>query len=47
MAEAASKGRNGERDALHIRLPFGTGLRVSEALQITLAHLQQFEGRPV
>lgn len=47
LADAVSKGRNGDRDALLVRLLFETGLRVSEALQITLAHLQQFEGRPV
>jgi integrase/recombinase XerD len=45
----AVKGNNrqGERDELLIRLLFETGLRISEALQITLAHLQQFEGQPV
>lgn len=47
MAEAAAKGRRGERDALLIRMLFETGLRISEALSITLAHLQQFEGQPV
>lgn len=47
MADAAAYGRKGERDQLFVRLLFETGLRVSEALQITLAHLQRFEGRPV
>lgn len=47
LAEAAGRTRRGERDELLIRLLFETGLRVSEALQITLAHLQVFEGRPV
>lgn len=47
LAAAAAKGRKGERDELLIHLLFETGLRISEALQITLAHLQQFEGRPV
>lgn len=47
LASAVAQDRHGERDELLIRLLFQTGLRVSEALQITLAHLQAFEGRPV
>lgn len=47
MVEAVSTNRQGERDGLLIRLLFETGLRISEALSVTLAHLQQFEGQPV
>jgi len=47
LIAAASHGRKGERDGLLIRLLFETGLRISEALQITLKHLESFEGRPV
>jgi integrase len=47
LAAAVAPSRHGERDGLLIRLLFETGLRISEALQITLNHLQQFEGRPV
>jgi integrase/recombinase XerD len=47
LADAAAPGRKGERDGLLIHLLFETGLRISEALQITLKHLEQFEGRPV
>ncbi|MBI4322562.1 MAG: tyrosine-type recombinase/integrase [Chloroflexi bacterium] len=47
MAAAAARTRHGERDELLIHLLFQTGLRVSESLQITLAHIQTFEGRPV
>lgn len=47
LCQAVKAKRQGERDELLIRLLFETGLRVSEALQITLSHLQQFEGRPV
>jgi integrase len=39
--------RYGERDGLLIRLLFETGLRISEALALTLQHLDHFEGRPV
>jgi integrase len=46
MVAAASASRHGERDGLLIRLLFETGLRISEALSVTLAHLQQFEGQP-
>ena len=47
LVEAAGRNRQGERDELLIRLLFETGLRISEALQITLKHLETFEGRPV
>ena len=47
LAAAAGQRRHGERDALLVRLLFETGLRISEALQITLQHLERFEGRPV
>ncbi len=47
LANAAAISRRGERDALMVRLLFETGLRISEALQITLKHLEQFEGQPV
>lgn len=46
LAEAAAPTRNGERDGLLIHVLFETGLRISEALQITLRHLERFEGRP-
>jgi len=47
LCYAVKDNRQGERDELLIGLLFETGLKVSEALQITLAHLQQFEGQPV
>ena len=47
LVEAVARNRQGERDGLLIRLLFETGLRISEALQITLKHLETFEGRPV
>jgi len=47
LCQAVSEQRQGERDELLIRLLFQTGLRISETLQLTLTHLQQFEGRPV
>ncbi len=47
LCQTVQQNRQGERDELLIRLLFETGLRVSEALQVTLAHLQQFEGQPV
>lgn len=47
LATAAGEGRHGERDALLIRVLFETGVRISEALQVTLKHLERFEGHPV
>jgi integrase len=47
LIEAVGGSRHGERDGLLIRLLFETGLRISEALQITLRHLERFEGQPV
>jgi integrase/recombinase XerD len=47
LAMEARKRRNGERDSLFILLLFQTGLRISEALSITLAKIGQFEGKPV
>jgi len=47
LAEEARKGRNGERDSLFILLLYQTGLRISEALSLTPAKIDQFEGKPV
>lgn len=47
LAEAASRARNGARDRLLIRVLFETGLRISEALQLTPSRIQHFEGEPV
>jgi integrase len=47
LVEAVGTSRHGERDGLLIRLLFETGLRISEALQITVRHLESFEGKPV
>ena len=43
---ALQSPRKGERDALLIRLLFQTGLRISEALSLTPAHVQIIDGRP-
>lgn len=43
---ALESPRKGERDMLLIRVLFQTGLRISEALRLTPAHLEVFEGRP-
>jgi site-specific recombinase XerD len=47
LVDAVASPRHGERDGLLIRLLFEAGLRISEALQITLKYLESFEGRPV
>ncbi len=38
--------RTGDRNALLVRVMFQTGLRISEALSLTPAHVEIFEGRP-
>jgi integrase/recombinase XerD len=47
LAKEAEKGRQGVRDSLLILLFFQTGLRISEALSLTPASIQKFEGKPV
>ena len=47
LSETALKGRQGVRDSLLILLLFQTGLRISEALSLTPACIQRFEGKPV
>lgn len=47
LAAAARKRRNGERDYLFILFLYQTGLRISEALSLTPAKIDQFEGKPV
>ncbi|MCX7757186.1 MAG: site-specific integrase [candidate division WOR-3 bacterium] len=41
MIETAKERRRGDRDALLIKLLFITGLRISEALSLTLANLER------
>jgi site-specific recombinase XerD len=47
LVAEARKRRNGERNALLILVLFQTGLRISEALSLTMAHIHRFEGKPV
>lgn len=47
LAAVARKRRNGERDYLFILFLYQTGLRISEALSLTPAKIDQFEGKPV
>lgn len=47
LADAANKGKNGERDSLFILFLYQTGLRISEGLSMTPAKIDSFEGRPV
>ena len=46
LAQAARDGKKGERDSLLILTLFQTGLRISEALSLTPAKIENFEGRP-
>ena len=47
LVEESKKTRNGERDSLFILLLYQTGLRISEALSLTPAKINRFEGKPV
>jgi len=47
LAAGAKTRRNGERDYLFILLLYQTGLRISEALSLTPAMIDSFEGKPV
>ncbi len=47
LATEARKKRNGERDYLFILFLYQTGLRISEALSLTPAKIDQFDGKPV
>ncbi len=47
LADAANKGKNGERDSLFILFLYQTGLRISEGLSLTPAKIDCFEGKPV
>ena len=47
LAAGARKRRNGERDYLFILLLYQTGLRISEALSLSIAKIYKFDGKPV
>jgi len=47
LVTEAKKRRNGERDPLLILVLFETGLRISEALSLTMSKIDLFEGKPV
>lgn len=47
LANGARIGKNRDRDYLFVLLLFQTGLRISEALSLTPAKINQFERKPV
>ena len=47
LTETVNGSRNSQRDCLLILLLFQTGLRISEALNLTPSSIQMFEGKPI